>query len=335
MDPLDLVAPDAPARRHRLARPGSEGAVGAVVADDLRAARLLRDEQPVTASACNVLATVGERRGGVLHALRLRAAVLPEPRRGRRAPRARHLRRQGHPGRAVRGGRTAARRRRDARRPAVRGRRGAGQRRRDDRQQHRRRSRGFWSTASRPTAGSALATRGVLRVRLHANGRAAHSGYPQLGESAIEKLLDALHRRCGRGAAGRSGARPHALQHRLDQRRRRAERDSRPTPRPRCCSARSARTTRCGRCWSLRWPAGSSSRRCSNCRRCGCTRCLDSRPRSSPTSATFRSSTNWGTPLLLGPGHPCGAHRREHVAIADLERAVDLYADLAARLLAA
>jgi acetylornithine deacetylase len=36
------------------------------------------------------------------------------------------------------------------------------------------------------------ATRGVLRVRLHAHGRAAHSSYPELGESAIDKLLDAL-----------------------------------------------------------------------------------------------------------------------------------------------
>ena len=36
------------------------------------------------------------------------------------------------------------------------------------------------------------ATRGVFRVRLVADGRAAHSGYPELGESAIEKLLDAL-----------------------------------------------------------------------------------------------------------------------------------------------
>jgi acetylornithine deacetylase len=34
------------------------------------------------------------------------------------------------------------------------------------------------------------ATRGVLRVRLVAEGRAAHSGYPELGESAIEKLID-------------------------------------------------------------------------------------------------------------------------------------------------
>lgn len=36
------------------------------------------------------------------------------------------------------------------------------------------------------------ATRGVLRVRLHADGRAAHSAFPELGVSAIDKLLDAL-----------------------------------------------------------------------------------------------------------------------------------------------
>ena len=36
------------------------------------------------------------------------------------------------------------------------------------------------------------ATRGVLRVRLRADGRAAHSSFPELGESAIDKLLDAL-----------------------------------------------------------------------------------------------------------------------------------------------
>jgi acetylornithine deacetylase len=36
------------------------------------------------------------------------------------------------------------------------------------------------------------ATRGVLRLRLKAAGRAAHSAFPELGESAIDKLLDAL-----------------------------------------------------------------------------------------------------------------------------------------------
>ncbi len=37
-----------------------------------------------------------------------------------------------------------------------------------------------------------LATKGVYRARLTASGRAAHSSLPHLGESAIEKMLDAL-----------------------------------------------------------------------------------------------------------------------------------------------
>jgi acetylornithine deacetylase len=44
-----------------------------------------------------------------------------------------------------------------------------------------------------PTDGRlGLATRGILRLRLVASGRAAHSSYPELGESAIDKLIDAL-----------------------------------------------------------------------------------------------------------------------------------------------
>ena len=38
----------------------------------------------------------------------------------------------------------------------------------------------------------ALASKGTLRFELIARGRMAHSAYPELGESAIEKLLDAL-----------------------------------------------------------------------------------------------------------------------------------------------
>jgi acetylornithine deacetylase len=40
----------------------------------------------------------------------------------------------------------------------------------------------------------ALATRGILRLRLTAHGRAAHSAAPSEGDSAIDKLLDALIR---------------------------------------------------------------------------------------------------------------------------------------------
>ena len=39
----------------------------------------------------------------------------------------------------------------------------------------------------------AIATKGALRVELRAKGRMAHSAYPELGESAIDKLVGALH----------------------------------------------------------------------------------------------------------------------------------------------
>jgi acetylornithine deacetylase len=40
----------------------------------------------------------------------------------------------------------------------------------------------------------AVASKGTLRVEVTARGRMAHSAYPELGESAIEKLLEALNR---------------------------------------------------------------------------------------------------------------------------------------------
>lgn len=40
----------------------------------------------------------------------------------------------------------------------------------------------------------AVASKGALRVELNATGRMAHSAYPELGESAIDKLLQALQR---------------------------------------------------------------------------------------------------------------------------------------------
>jgi acetylornithine deacetylase len=39
----------------------------------------------------------------------------------------------------------------------------------------------------------ALASKGALRVEMRAKGRMAHSAYPELGESAIDKLVEALH----------------------------------------------------------------------------------------------------------------------------------------------
>jgi acetylornithine deacetylase len=40
----------------------------------------------------------------------------------------------------------------------------------------------------------ALASKGALHVELVAHGKMAHSAYPELGESAIDKLVEALHR---------------------------------------------------------------------------------------------------------------------------------------------
>lgn len=40
----------------------------------------------------------------------------------------------------------------------------------------------------------AIASKGALRVELTATGRMAHSAYPELGEAAIDKLVEALHR---------------------------------------------------------------------------------------------------------------------------------------------
>jgi len=40
----------------------------------------------------------------------------------------------------------------------------------------------------------AIATKGALHVELVARGKMAHSAYPELGDSAIDKLVEALHR---------------------------------------------------------------------------------------------------------------------------------------------
>lgn len=39
----------------------------------------------------------------------------------------------------------------------------------------------------------ALASKGALRLELSAHGKMAHSAYPELGDSAIDRLLDVLH----------------------------------------------------------------------------------------------------------------------------------------------
>jgi acetylornithine deacetylase len=57
----------------------------------------------------------------------------------------------------------------------------------------------------------AVASKGALRVELTAKGRMAHSAYPELGESAIDKLLSALQRLRGMKLPSENGIGPCTL----------------------------------------------------------------------------------------------------------------------------
>jgi acetylornithine deacetylase len=180
-----------------------------------------------------------------------------------------------------------------------------------------------------------LATRGCFRVRLTAHGKAAHSGYPQLGESAIEKLMDVLislraaswpsdsqlgttHYTVGliSGGVAPNVIPPHAE----------AEVFFRTVGDHDALRA-TLHATVAGRVdvqEILELPAVR----------------LHTVPGFETEVFAYFSDvpflSKWGTPLLLGPGTIHVAHtEHEHVAIADLERAVDLYADLATSLLQA
>ncbi len=179
-----------------------------------------------------------------------------------------------------------------------------------------------------------LATRGCFRVRLTAHGKAAHSGYPELGESAIEKLIDVL---CALRAASwpvdpqlgvthytvgliTGGVAPNVIPPHAE-----AEVFFRTVGAHDELRATLAATV-AGRVEVqeiLELPAVR----------------LHTVPGFDTEVFAYFSDvpflTNWGTPLLLGPGTIHVAHTdHEHIAIADLERAVDLYTDLARRLLA-
>jgi acetylornithine deacetylase len=179
------------------------------------------------------------------------------------------------------------------------------------------------------------ATRGVFRLRLKATGRAAHTGYPELGDSAIERLLDVLlslravawphdeilgttHYTIGLigGGVAPNVVPPHAE----------AELSFR--------SVGSHDEVR----QKLRAVVGS---------RVAIEEVLEVPPvrlKTLPGFATgvFAYTTDipllnkWGTPLLLGPGSIHVAHTDdEHVRLAELEEAVTLYEKLASQLLSA
>ena len=179
-----------------------------------------------------------------------------------------------------------------------------------------------------------LATRGLYRVRLKATGRAAHSSYPELGESAIDKLLDALM--VVRGVAFPEDPLLGRVHYTVGL----IEGGVAPNVVPPSASAElSFRTVTDGT--PIREALGVVEPLVA------VEPVLDIPATRMHTLPGFETAvfpyttdvpllTRWGAPLLVGPGSIHVAHTdEEHLAIDELFAAVDLYERLATRLLAA
>ncbi len=178
-------------------------------------------------------------------------------------------------------------------------------------------------------------TKGALRLDVVAKGKMAHSAYPELGDSAIDKLLDALERirrielpndavlgpstlNIGTLSGGRAtNVIPDEAKAELLIR---LVSDPRPVveavQRAAGCAVEVVQTL-CIPALHLTAPEGF------------------------PTTVVKYTTDvpilcpAWGEPLLVGPGTIHVAHTpHEHILKADLHRAVDLYVELATKLLA-
>jgi len=179
----------------------------------------------------------------------------------------------------------------------------------------------------------AIGTKGSLQVSIKTAGRAAHSAYPEQGDSAIEKLLDVLddvrtivwpsdetfgETTCNIGVIS-GGTRANVVPD-------------------------AAQTT-----LQIRLAAGSQAAIDLLESAVGGRAALEYKSVHDPirllafdgfesTIVRFTTDipylTNWGTPMLIGPGSILDAHtEHERVAKSELKRAVDIYANLVRRLL--
>lgn len=178
------------------------------------------------------------------------------------------------------------------------------------------------------------ALRGVYRVRLAASGRAAHSAYPELGDSAIEKLIDALQALRGLDLPsdsdlGRTSYTVGLISGGVA---------------PNVVPAAAAADVN----FRIVGPAADVRARLNDLPGGVAVEEVMTIPPTRLTTvpgfdtAVFSFATDlpfltaWGRPLLLGPGSIHDAHTDdEHVAMDELFRAVDLYEKLARELLAA
>lgn len=180
----------------------------------------------------------------------------------------------------------------------------------------------------------ATASKGSLRVEVIAEGRMAHSAYPELGESAIDKLVRALDKLLDMPLPSAEGIGPSTLNIGV------IEGGRAPNVIP--DSARAQLQYR------LVGPAEQLKRdivsAVGNLARIEFVletpfvrlRSVDGLPTMVAAFTTdIPSLSNWGEPLLIGPGSILVAHtERECIEKQQLHDAVDLYAGIAQRLLA-
>jgi acetylornithine deacetylase len=179
----------------------------------------------------------------------------------------------------------------------------------------------------------ALASKGALRFELTARGRLAHSAYPELGESAIEKLLDALE-------AIRRVELPHnALFGAATMNIGTIAGGRAPNVIPDLASAEIL-VRLVGNAEPIRQSFAAAAGDRAEIKEVLCIPAMEfQRVEGFPTTVVSYTTDvpmfggAWGQPLLLGPGSIHVAHTsEERVAKSDLLQAVNLYADAVQRL---
>lgn len=180
----------------------------------------------------------------------------------------------------------------------------------------------------------AMASKGALRVEITARGRMAHSAYPELGESAIEKLLKSLERLCAMKLPENPEVGPCTLNIGL------IEGGRAPNVIPDFAKAQLLYRL-VGESDELRKQIAESVAGLADAEVVLEIPFMKLRtlPGIETMAAAFTTDipalSKWGTPLLLGPGSIHVAHtEREFVAKKELHEAVDLYCRLAKQLLA-
>jgi len=178
----------------------------------------------------------------------------------------------------------------------------------------------------------ALASKGALHVELVARGKMAHSAYPELGESAIDKLVEALHRLhamrlpedaevgpCTKNVGSIQGGRaPNVIPDF-------AKADLFYRLVGPAQTLRREITEAVGDLAEVHFTRETPFQRL---------RTLDDLPTMVAAFTTdIPSLTNWGEPLLVGPGSIHVAHTEgEFVEKAQLQEAVEIYCAIAKRL---